>query len=174
MASILDQLDRLGDQHPHKLLYSYIDLNGNPIEGYTYASFIQRTKAIAGHLRKDGRFAAEDRILLAYQPGLEMICAFFGCVRAGLIPVPVYPPSSRGFQSALYKTVHIAKDCQAAGILTSRDYHASLKTWSLGVGRRHRLHFRSSVDRHGRFRGIDFGPTACRSFEDLVPPVHVG
>jgi thioester reductase-like protein len=128
MTSILDQLDRLGDVHPHKLLYSYIDLNGNPIEGYTYASFIERTKAIAAHLRKDGRFAAEDRLLLAYPPGLEMICAFFGCVRAGLIPVPVYPPSSRGFQSALYKMVHIAKDCQAAGVLTSRDYHASLKT----------------------------------------------
>ncbi len=128
MASILDQLDRLGDEHPHKLLYSYIDLNGNPIEGYTYASFIERTKAIAGHLRKDGRFAAEDRLLLAYPPGLEMICAFFGCVRAGLIPVPVYPPGSRGFQSALYKMVHIARDCQAAGILTSKEYHASLKT----------------------------------------------
>jgi thioester reductase-like protein len=128
MASILDQLDRLGDQHPHKLLYSYIDLNGNPIECYSYASFIRRTKAIAGHLLRDGHFAPEDRLLLAYPPGLEMICAFFGCARAGLIPVPVYPPSSRGFQSALYKMVHIAKDCQAAGVLTSKDYHASLKT----------------------------------------------
>jgi len=128
MASILDQLDRLGDEHPDKLLYSYIDLNGNPLDRYTYASFLRRTKAIAEHLRKRHRFAAEDRLLLAYPPGLEMICAFFGCVRAGLIPVPVYPPSSRGFQSALYKMVHIAKDCQAAGILTSKDYHASLKT----------------------------------------------
>jgi len=127
-TSILHQLDKLAEAHPHKLLYSYIDGNGIPIEGYSYASFTERTKAIAGHLRKDGRFAAEDRVLLAYPPGLEMICAFFGCVRAGLIPVPVYPPSSRGFQSALYKMIHIAKDCQAAGILTSRDYHASLKT----------------------------------------------
>jgi len=128
MASILDRLDKLGNQHPHKLLYSYIDLNGNPIESYSYASFLRRTRAIAGHLLKERRFAPEDRVLLAYPPGLEMICAFFGCVRAGLIPVPVYPPSSRGFQSALYKMVHIAKDCQAAGILTSKDYHASLKT----------------------------------------------
>jgi thioester reductase-like protein len=127
-ASILDHLDRLADEHPDKLLYSYLDANGDPIESYTYASFLRRAQAIAGHLRKDDRFAAGDRLLLAYPPGLEMICAFFGCVRAGLIPVPVYPPSSRGFQSALYKTVHIAKDCQAAGILTSRDYHASLKT----------------------------------------------
>src|SRR5271156_2594631 len=127
-ASILGHLDRLADKHPDKLLYSYLDVNGDPIESYTYASFLQRVEAIAGHLWKEGRFAAGDRLLLAYPPGLEMICAFFGCVRAGLIPVPVYPPSSRGFQSALYKMVHIAKDCQAAGILTSRDYQASLKT----------------------------------------------
>src|SRR5580658_10481896 len=127
-ASILGHLDRLADELPDKLLYSYLDVNGDPIESYTYASFLRRTQAIAGHLWKEGRFAVGDRLLLAYPPGLEMICAFFGCVRAGLIPVPVYPPSSRGFQSALYKMVHIAKDCQAAGILTSRDYHASLKT----------------------------------------------
>src|SRR5580693_4705343 len=128
MASILEKLDRLGSDHPHKLLYSYIDLNGNPIEGYTYAAFLRRTKAIAGYLRKERRFEAQDRLLLACPPGLEMICAFFGCVRAGLIPVPVYPPSSHGFQSALFKMAHIAKDCQASGILTSRDYHGSLKT----------------------------------------------
>src|SRR5277367_736118 len=127
-ASILGHLDRLADEHPDKLLYSYLDVNGHPTESYTYASFLHRVEAIAGHLREEHRFAAEDRLLLAYPPGLEMICAFFGCVRAGLIPVPVYPPSSRGFQSALYKMVHIAKDCQASGILTSADYHASLKT----------------------------------------------
>jgi len=128
MVSILDQLDRLGEEHPHKLLYSYLDLHGNPIECYSYASFIARTKAIASHLRRQRRFPDQARLLLAYPPGLEMICAFFGCVRAGLIPVPVYPPSSRGFQSALYKMVHIAKDCQASGILTSAGYYASLKT----------------------------------------------
>src|SRR6201985_2699674 len=127
-ASILGHLDRLADEHPDKLLYSYLDVNGESTEAYTYTSFMHRTKAISGYLRKEGRFAPGDRLLLAYPPGLEMICAFFGCVRAGLIPVPVYPPSSRDFQSALYKMVHIAKDCQAAGILTSQDYLGSLKT----------------------------------------------
>src|ERR1700751_2047254 len=127
MSSILEELDLLGQEHPHKLLFSFLDLSGNTLESYTYASFLMRTKAIAHHLLRDGRFKQDDRLLLAYPPGLEMICAFFGCVRAGLIPVPVYPPSSRGFQSALYKMIHIAKDCQATGILTSKDYHASLK-----------------------------------------------
>src|SRR5215471_981326 len=126
--SILDKLDSLGDQHPHKLLYSYIDLNGNPIGGYSYEEFLHRTKVIAVHLRRVHGFESQERLLLAYPPGLEMICAFFGCVRAGLIPVPVYPPTSRDFRSALYKMVHIAQDCQAAGILTSKDYLGSLKT----------------------------------------------
>jgi thioester reductase-like protein len=128
IASILDKLDSLGNQHPHRLLYSYIDVNGNPIGGYSYESFLHRTKVIAGHLRKQHGFKSQDRLLLAYPPGLEMICAFFGCARAGLIPVPVYPPSSRDFQSSLYKMVHIAKDCQASGILTSTDYLGSLNT----------------------------------------------
>ena len=126
--SILGQLEILADEHPDKLLYSYLDVDGDPIESYTYASFLLRAEAIAGHLLSDRGFSAGDRLLLAYPPGLEMICAFFGCVRVGLIPVPVYPPSSRGFQSALYKMVHIARDCQATGVLTSLDYHASLKT----------------------------------------------
>jgi len=128
MPSILDTLDSFGDQHPERVLYSYIDVNGDEIGAYSYESFLHRTKVIAGHLRKELGFTSQDRVLLAYPPGLEMICAFFGCVRAGLIPVPVYPPSSRGFQGALYKMVHIAKDCQATGILTSRDYLGSLKT----------------------------------------------
>ena len=55
-ASILDHLDRLADEHPNKLLYSYLDVNGDPIESYTYASFLQRTKAIAGHLLERGSF----------------------------------------------------------------------------------------------------------------------
>ncbi len=128
MVSIIHELDRLAKVHPHRVLFAYLDLNGNTLESYTYGSFQERTKAIAGNLLQDERFAVDDRLLLAYPSGLEMICAFFGCARAGLIPVPVYPPSSRGFQSALYKMTHIARDCQAAGVLTSSEYHASLKT----------------------------------------------
>src|SRR5260370_29722003 len=98
-ASILAHLDRLADDHPDKLLYSYLDVNGDPIESYTYASFLQRVEAIAGHLWKEGRFAAGNRLLLAYPPGLEMISAVFGVLRARLIPVPLYPPASRGVHS---------------------------------------------------------------------------
>ncbi len=56
-----------------------------------------------------------------------MICAFFACVRVGLIPVPVCPPSSHGFTAALYQMNYIAQDCQAAAVLTDRSYFWSMK-----------------------------------------------
>ena len=127
MNSIFERLDHWADKTPDKLLYSFLDINGNQIDKYTYSEFIYRTNAIASSLHNEYHFKKNDRILLAYPPGLEMICAFFACARLGLIPVPVYPPTSHGFESSLNKMTYIAKDCQAAAILTSRDYYWSIK-----------------------------------------------
>ncbi|MEO6456239.1 MAG: fatty acyl-AMP ligase [Ginsengibacter sp.] len=127
MDSIFEKLDFWADKNPEKLLYSFLDIDGNVVEKYSYREFIQRTNIIAANLHKNYKFKKNDRILLAYPPGLEVICAFFACARLGLIPVPVYPPTSHGFQSALYKITYISKDCQAAAVLTSKDYYWSIK-----------------------------------------------
>jgi len=127
MDSILEKLEYWADKNPQKLLYSFLDINGNQIEKYSYEEFIHRTNVIAGNLNNEFQFKKNDRVLLAYPPGVEMICAFFACVRLGLIPVPVYPPTAHGFQAAFYKISHIAKDCKAAAILTSKDYYWSFK-----------------------------------------------
>lgn len=127
MISIFERLDYWADQQPDKLLFSFLDISGNQTEKYTYSEFIYRTNAIASNLSNEYKFKPGDRILLAYPPGLEMICAFFACARLGLIPVPAYPPTSHGFESSLNKMTYIAKDCQAKAILTSRDYYWSVK-----------------------------------------------
>lgn len=33
-----------------------------------------------------------DRVLLVHVPGLDFVDAFFGCLRARVLPVPVLPP----------------------------------------------------------------------------------
>lgn len=128
MESIFERLDYWATKDPQKLLFSFLDLSGKETEKYSYQAFLDRTHVIARHLRADYGFNPKDRVLLAFPPGLEMICAFFGCARAGLIPVPVYPPTSHGFTAAVHKMVHIAKDCKAAGLLVSREYDRSLKS----------------------------------------------
>ena len=47
-ASILGHLDRLADEHPEKLLYSYLDVNGDSLESYTYESFRHQPKRSPG------------------------------------------------------------------------------------------------------------------------------
>ncbi len=127
-VSILDRFEHWTDKHPDKLLYSFLDLGGNPIESYSYQAFIQRTRLLAAHFRRRYRFRANDRVILSYSPGLEMICAFFACASCGLIPVPTYPPRGHAFREALRKLAFIAIDCQARAVLTSKDDIRFLRT----------------------------------------------
>jgi len=125
--SILGPVYEWSERQPDQLLYAFLDAEGRTTESYSYAQFLQRTTDIASHIRRTFPMEPGERVLLAYPPGLEMICAFFACVRLGLIPVPVYPPTSHGFQAARDKTDFIAQDCQAAAVLTGRSYYWSMK-----------------------------------------------
>ena len=59
----------------------------------TYAGLDRRARAIAAALA--GAVPPGERALLLYPPGLEFVAAFFGCLYAGVIAVPAYPPHSR-------------------------------------------------------------------------------
>ncbi len=127
MQSVLDPFYQWTERNPDQLLYAFLDVEGHTTESYSYAQFLQRTTDIASHIRRTYPMDPGERVLLAYPPGVEMICAFFACVRLGLIPVPVYPPTGHGFEAALDKTDFIARDCQAAAVLTGRSYYWSMK-----------------------------------------------
>ncbi|MDO8680856.1 MAG: thioester reductase domain-containing protein [Acidobacteriota bacterium] len=125
--SILRPFYEWTERNPDKLLFAFLDGEGRTTESYTYAQFLQRTTEIASHIQRTCPMNPGERVLLAYPPGVEMICAFFACVRLGLIPVPVYPPTSHGFQAARDKTEFIARDCQATAVVTGRSYYWSMK-----------------------------------------------
>jgi thioester reductase-like protein len=125
--SILQRFRDWVASDPDQLLYAFLDFDGNVRERYTYAQFLQRTADIAAHILRVRPLAAGERVLLAYPPGVEMICAFFACVRLGLLPVPVYAPAGRGFEAALQKMEFIARDCGAAAVLTTRSFYWSMK-----------------------------------------------
>jgi acyl-CoA synthetase (AMP-forming)/AMP-acid ligase II len=36
-----------------------------------------------------------ERALLLYPPGLDYLAAFFGCLYAGVVAVPAYPPRNQ-------------------------------------------------------------------------------
>jgi thioester reductase-like protein len=127
VTTILGPLRANSEKHPDKLLFAFLDVDGRTKESYTYERFLQRVSDVASHVHANVRVERGERVLLVYPPGLEMICAFYACVQLGLIPVPVYPPSSHGFTAALMRMNAIAKDCGATAVLTDRSYYWSMK-----------------------------------------------
>jgi thioester reductase-like protein len=119
MTDVVDQVEAKTSEAPDRLLYSFLDSRGAEIERLTRAEFFARAVQVATYLRVELGVAQGDRVLLAYPPGLEMICAFFGCAYAGLIPVPTAPPTAHGAEAALLKIAYVARDCGPACVLST-------------------------------------------------------
>jgi acyl-CoA synthetase (AMP-forming)/AMP-acid ligase II len=71
--------------------------------------------AIATSLQNLG--ASGERALLIYPPGLEFIAAFFGCLYAGVVAVPAYPPRRN---QSLSRLQSIVADAGATIALTTK------------------------------------------------------
>ena len=69
----------------------------------TYGEIDRRARATAARLADLG--VTGERVLLVYPPGLEFVSAFFGCLYAGAVAVPVYPPPANRPAPRLESTV---------------------------------------------------------------------
>lgn len=99
---------------PQGQAYRFLSDGETASECMTYAELNEKAKAIAAWLQSHG--AAGERALLLYPPGLDYIAAFFGCLYAGVIAVPAYPPQRK---RGLPRVQSIARDSQAAYVLTT-------------------------------------------------------
>jgi acyl-CoA synthetase (AMP-forming)/AMP-acid ligase II/3-oxoacyl-(acyl-carrier-protein) synthase/acyl carrier protein len=83
---------------------------------HTYEAIDLGSRRVAAALHDSLASPGGCRALLLYPPpSSDYISAFFGCMYAGVIPVPVYPPISASQQKAL---IAIIQDCQAAVVCT--------------------------------------------------------
>jgi acyl-CoA synthetase (AMP-forming)/AMP-acid ligase II len=82
----------------------------------TYGELDAKARSIAAALRSHGLIPGE-RALLLYPPGLEFISAFFGCLYAGVIAVPAYPPQPSQLTRTLPRLLSILADADVAIVL---------------------------------------------------------
>ena len=73
-----------------KTAYTFIRHEASANSLLTYNQLDERARAIAAYLRAQG--GAGPRVMLFFPPGLEFVEAFFGCLYAGAVAVPVYAP----------------------------------------------------------------------------------
>lgn len=98
---------------PDRVAFRFLDETGTENGHLTYAGLHARAAAVAARLR--AVCAPGDRALLVYPTGPDFLAAFFGCLYAQVIAVPVNPPRRGHVQQA---TRAIVLDCTPAVVLT--------------------------------------------------------
>lgn len=116
-SNLVELLRRRALRQPERRAYTFL-ADGEAEEVHlTYGELDRQARAIAAILQDLN--AAGERALLLYPPGLDYIAAFFGCLYAGVIAVPVYPPDPVRLNRTLPRLQTIARDARAKIALTT-------------------------------------------------------
>src|ERR1700683_42458 len=101
---------------PEQRAYTYL-IDGEAEGGHlTFAELDLQSRMIAAMLQH--RNARGERVLLLFPTGLEFIAAFFGCLYAGAIAVPLPPPNHAQPHQTLPRLRSIINDAQPSLALT--------------------------------------------------------
>ncbi|MFF0612893.1 fatty acyl-AMP ligase [Nocardia tengchongensis] len=106
-------LQRRAATEPDRTAYIFLDDRGAESAVITYGELHARSLAVAAELAE--RCAPGDRALLIFPQCPEFIVAYFGCLYAGVLAVPLNPPRRDRIQDA---TLSIVRDCEPAAVLT--------------------------------------------------------
>ncbi|MBD2370869.1 non-ribosomal peptide synthetase [Leptolyngbya boryana] len=99
---------------PDRLAFTFLLDGETEAVSFTYKELDRQSRAIAARLQAMG--LGGERALLLYPPGLDYLAAFFGCLYAGVVAVPAYPPHN---QRNTPRIAAILSDAQAAIALTT-------------------------------------------------------
>jgi acyl-CoA synthetase (AMP-forming)/AMP-acid ligase II len=125
-TSLADLLRVRAETAGDELAYQFLIDGKTEGARLTYAELLAGADAISVQLLTVANRG--DRALLLYPPGTEFLTAFFGCLQAGIIAIPLSPPDTSRMKRALPRLAAVAGDAQASLVLTTSDIHAALKS----------------------------------------------
>lgn len=103
-------------ENPHGTAYVFLADGEDDEREISYRRLYTAAAEVAGALR--ARHEPGERALLLFPPGLDYITAFFGCLLAGVVAVPAYPPQDT---RSLGRLNAIVTDAGASIALTTKD-----------------------------------------------------
>ncbi|HET6974065.1 MAG TPA: fatty acyl-AMP ligase, partial [Pyrinomonadaceae bacterium] len=118
VSTFIDLLQYRALKTPDRTAFIFLEDGETETARITYGELHQRARAIGAWLQLHK--AAADRVLLLYPSGLDYIAGLFGCMYAGAIAVPAYPPRHN---RTLDRLEGIINDAQPAFALTTQDIH---------------------------------------------------
>ncbi len=128
--TLVDLLRWRAVTEPDTRAYTYIKDGDKKEIHLTYGELDKRARSIAAALRRKG--LEGQRALLLYPPGLDYISGFFGCLYAGVIAVPAYPPDPNRLNRSLPRLQAIVNDAKATVALTTDSILYMIRMLKLG------------------------------------------
>ncbi|MEI2579696.1 fatty acyl-AMP ligase [Scytonema sp. PRP1] len=122
MLSLVDILIYRAQHQPEQTAYTFLGDGDKETARLTYQELDRQARALAAYLQSLG--ATNERALLVYPPGLEFVSAFFGCLYAGVIAIPVNPPRPNRSVSRLQA---IVVDASASIALSTESFIDTIK-----------------------------------------------
>ncbi len=113
-STLVDLLRFRAASQPDTQAFVFLRDGEDEDKGLTYGDLDRQARAIAATLQAQG--AVGERALLLYSPNLDFITAFWGCLYAGVLAVPAYPPRPN---QTLTRLRAIMDDSGAAFALTT-------------------------------------------------------
>jgi len=113
-STLVELLRRRASHKRGRRAFTFLPDGENEGACLTYDELDCCARAIAAHLQMRG--AVGCRVLLLYPSGLEFVAAFLGCLYAGAVAIPAYPPR---LNRNLERLLAIVEDAQPAIALTS-------------------------------------------------------
>jgi acyl-CoA synthetase (AMP-forming)/AMP-acid ligase II len=128
-STVVSLLGMRAEQQPETIAYSFV--SGEDEQRITYAELDRRARAVGCVLA--GRRLEGQPVLLLYPPGIDYLAAFFGCLYAGVIAVPVNPPAQARLEDSRCQLAAIAQDAMPAAALMPAMAGSSLPVLSMAV-----------------------------------------
>ncbi|CAN0507753.1 unnamed protein product, partial [Ectocarpus sp. 12 AP-2014] len=101
----------------HKVFARWYNNKGQVESTRTFHGIWAASGEIAHLLRVEWGLRKGDRVVLAFNFGLGFFAVFLGCLRAGILAVPVYPPNPATLKKSLQKLQLIVDSCTPKMIL---------------------------------------------------------
>ncbi|MEN9868155.1 MAG: hypothetical protein RL748_3745, partial [Pseudomonadota bacterium] len=120
--TIIESVIKHAVERPNSIAFRYlVDMATAPQE-LTFAQLLKEAKSVAVFL---SRIAAPgSRIMLFFPPGMSYVTSFYGCLLAGMVAVPLYPPR-RNVKSD--RIIKVAQSCQSMIALTTASELSAVK-----------------------------------------------
>ena len=132
----LNALETIVNSKNDKVFLTWYNSKAKPSMKLTFKQLWDEAEAIAFDLRVNQKVAKGERVILCYNFGLQFFSTFFGCLRAGVVAVPIYPPNPNNMPAALAKMNKIIMDCDAKIVMIDESINL-LRINPLSKNRRH-------------------------------------